>query len=576
VFVDPTNISNLSWQAFERSVCRYLVHANYEGIRIVGGRGDKGADVIAHLSGKRWLFQAKHWKQKVGVTVIQETIAAAAEYRADIPVVISLNGFDDSARDQQLRLLGMKVPLQLWSGEDFCKKVAKLEAKISNTREPKPYQESAIRQVVKTFLDGVDPRALVVMATGLGKTFVAAESVRRIRENRKARVLVLAHTNELVYQLEKAFWQFMKPVEQSRVWNGAERPDVESTRGCDTIFGCINSVYEGVGGLLDEVAPDIVIVDECHHAGAAMYSKVLEEIGAGRSGGPFLLGLSATPWRPDEVDISKIFGPPSVCVDMVTGLKNGFLANVDYRMFTDNINWDALNTLHGTNFSPRQINRTLFISEWDDGVVRELESTWKEQKQPKAIVFCGTIDHAITMRDRINSLRFCNAEAIFSGSVVGAGMSMFQRNRVLCDFHDGKIDVVCAVDIFNEGVDVPDVNIVVFQRVTHSRRIFVQQLGRGLRWTSEKDKVIVLDFVSDIRRFAAGLALKSDLEGIPMQRGGSERISIPNKVTFRKAGGDDPESERFLRQWLEDVAEIEGAGEDASVLKFPPHLPGVK
>ena len=84
------------------------------------------------------------------------------------------------------------------------------------------------------------------------------------------------------------------------------------------------------------------------------------------------------------------------------------------------------------------------------------------------------------------------------------------------------VDVVCAVDIFNEGVDVPDVNIIVFQRVTHSRRIFIQQLGRGLRLAPGKEKVIVLDFVSDIRRFAAGLDLKDKLEAAAMA-GGVER-----------------------------------------------------
>ena len=83
-------------------------------------------------------------------------------------------------------------------------------------------------------------------------------------------------------------------------------------------------------------------------------------------------------------------------------------------------------------------------------------------------------------------------------------MEPSERNRILCDFHDGEVQVMCAMNIFNEGIDVPDVNIVVFQRVTHSRRIFIQQLGRGLRLSEVKEKVIVLDFVSDIRRFAAG------------------------------------------------------------------------
>lgn len=204
-------------------------------------------------------------------------------------------------------------------------------------------------------------------------------------------------------------------------------------------------------------------------------------------------------------------------------------------------------------------------------VVYQLQDAWKEQSNPRAIVFCGTIDHAITMRDRVNQLGFCKAEAIFSGGrgTNGERMNRYRRNQILSDFEEGLINVICAVDIFNEGIDVPDVNILVFQRVTHSRRIFIQQLGRGLRIAEGKDKVIVLDFVSDIRRFAAGIDLKDSLEDGRSSRQPT-RINIPNKVTFRKVSGEDPESEQFLRQWLDDVVAIEDAGEDASVLKFPP------
>ena len=153
-------------------------------------------------------------------------------------------------------------------------------------------------------------------------------------------------------------------------------------------------------------------------------------------------------------------------------------------------------------------------------------------------------------------------------------MAPYERNRVLSDFHDGTINVVCAVDIFNEGVDVPDVNIIVFQRVTHSRRIFIQQLGRGLRLAPGKEKVIVLDFVSDIRRFAAGLDLKDKLDAADGVRTGPVRVQLPHKVAFRRVGEEDPKTESFLRQWLEDVAAVESSGEDVSVLKFPPFIPG--
>ena len=106
--------------------------------------------------------------------------------------------------------------------------------------------------------------------------------------------------------------------------------------------------------------------------------------------------------------------------------------------------------------------------------------------------------------------------------------------------------------------------------MTHSRRISIQQLGRGLRLADDKEKVIVLDFVSDIRRFAAGLELKDELNA-PLNE--TVRINLPcnNKVSFRKVSGEDEGTERFLREWLEDIARIQELGENDVGLHFPPN-----
>lgn len=414
------------------------------------------------------------------------------------------------------------------------------------------------------------------MATGLGKTFVAAETIRRIQNNQKAKILVVAHTNDLIYQLQRSFWGFMNSTHDSVIWNGYEHPSIEDVSNADMVFACVDSLSSFIAGGNELPRFDILVVDECHHVGTSMYQTIFDELHAGEMNGAFALGLTATPWRPDETNIAQYFGEPRVSIDMIMGLRNGFLTNVDYRMYTDNIDWQSLRNLKGRTFTPKQINRTFFINQWDDAVVYELRAAWKEQIKPRAIVFCGTIDHAKTMRDKINSLGFCKAAAIYSQSKSKADetITQFERNRIMSDFSDGQIDTICAVDVFNEGIDVPDVNILVFQRVTHSRRIFIQQLGRGLRISEGKEKVIVLDFVSDIRRFAAGLSLKDSLsEGNPEM---GTRINLPNKVVFRKTTGEDSQAESFLREWLSDVVSIENAGEDASVLHFPPLLMGGK
>ena len=568
MFIDYAESSSSSWQAFERLVKRTLLVAEYQDVRIVGQSGDKGADIIAHKYGKRWLFQVKCWNIPVGTKVIDRTLEACATYDAEIPVIISLNGFDNLAKESQRRLNLKGIRLQLWDVEQL-KTIANVsKSEYPNPYPPRSYQEEAIKEICYAYFS--DKRsAMVVLATGLGKTFVAGESSRRIMKNGRARFLVLAHTNELVYQLEREFWKFMTLNDRSIVWNGKERPNEDQLENYEFVFACIDSVFNYVNSGHELPPFDICIADECHHCGSMMYRTVFECLECGTAYGPFLLGMTATPWRSDEIELEKYFGKPLITVDMVYGMRHGFLANVDYRIYTDNIDWDGLNALSGNKFSPKQINRSLFINQWDDSVVYELKKAWKEQYNPRAIVFCGTIEHADVMKRKLNQLGFCKAEALYSQNDKGFSMTQFDRNLILSNFAEGRINVLCVVDIFNEGIDVPDVNIIVFQRVTHSRRIFIQQLGRGLRLAEDKDKVIVLDFVSDIRRFAAGLELKDELLSEKID---TVRINLPgeNKVTFRRVDGEDRDTEHFLREWLEDIARIESMGENDVALRFPP------
>lgn len=577
MFINDESLAAPTWQRFERSLYRLLLQEGYAGVRLVGRSSDGGADIIARIAGKRWLFQVKNWNRPVGSQTVTETISALRHYGAEVPVIVSLNGFDSTVQAHRPVLLSEGIPLQLWDRRKLITRANRLrDVSLSELYpgryESREYQEVAIERVVKHLTaESASKRALVVLATGLGKTFVAAEAVRRWAQLRTVRGLVLAHTNELVYQLERAFWPLLLPSQETLVWNGVERPSSDDLRRSPFVFACIDSVAAAVERGEELPGFDLLIVDECHHAAAGMYKKVIAASGAGTADGPFLLGLTATPWRGDDANLEELFGPPTVSIDLVTGMRRGFLANVDYRVYTSNIDWQRLSSLRGSRFTPKAINRALFISEWDDGVVHTLQKVWDEQPSPRAIVFCGTIDHALQMRDRINALGFCSAEAIFSAASGRVSMKPWERNRILADFDEGKVGIVCAVDIFNEGLDVPDVNILVFQRVTHSRRIFIQQLGRGLRLAPGKKGVIVIDFVSDIRRFAADLELKAQLAS--GGRGSSVRVRLNNKVTFHKLGGDDPEAETFLRQWLDDVGAIEQAGDDASVLKYPPPLP---
>jgi superfamily II DNA or RNA helicase len=294
-----------------------------------------------------------------------------------------------------------------------------------------------------------------------------------------------------------------------------------------------------------------------------MYRNVLEYLRED-GGTQYVMGLTATPWRPDDHDVEEIIGPIVFSMDLVAGMRGGFLANVDYRLHVDNIDWDAVSGV--TELTPRALNRRLFIKEWDDAVIDSIQNAWSSQANPKCIVFCGTIDHAQTISDQINARGFAKARSIHSQD------GKRQRQLTLSQFHDGSFDILCAVDILNEGIDVPDVNMVVFQRVTHSRRIFVQQLGRGLRISPGKENVLVLDFVSDIRRFAAGLELAASLGAT---KSGPEYIQYGSPVTFHTVKGPDDKARDFISEWLQDVASVADANEDQSILKYPPSMSDV-
>jgi superfamily II DNA or RNA helicase len=592
-FYKKSLVETSTWQGFERLVARLLILQGFEHTWLVGQSGDGGADVIATRPNKsggediRWLVQVKKLNRPIGEAVINETISALMKYSAQTPLIVSMKGFTADAHKRRDQLMKEGIPLQFWDltriealGEALPKEPLVFQG--TTGLQLRKYQVEAIERILERYTDKSSNNALVVLATGLGKTVTAAEAVRRIRagSSKQLRVLVLAHTVDLVNQLERSFWPFMSTSDSSCIISGQQRPNSfdEDLPKYAYVFATRDSVHIAQQ---TEVFPnelfDVVVVDECHHLGADVYESVLDKLRAGQPGGPFLIGLTATPWRPGGESLDHRFDSFVVQVDLPRGLKEGHLANVDYRIYTDNVDWNRLKEVEGDRFTPKAINRTLFITNWDDSVIERTSEAWSELTgNRRGIVFCGTIDHATTVANKINALGFTKAVAIASQKPDGTALNPVERSRILWDFAGGKTGILCAVDILNEGIDVPDVNLVVFQRVTHSRRIFIQQLGRGLRLKKGKDKVVVLDFVTDIRRFAEGLSLSKALDNDGPRPGQPATITLKpgliqgaSKVSFRRATEEDFDSKEFLTQWLRDMDKIAEAGEDASVLSFP-------
>ena len=191
-------------------------------------------------------------------------------------------------------------------------------------------------------------------------------------------------------------------------------------------------------------------------------------------------------------------------------------------------------------YSLGQLNKRLIIPTRDDEAARQVAEVFKNEGRRGGIIFSSGVEHAQQFAGRLRAYGL-RAEAISSYQ------DARERDKLMARFRKGEIDVMTSVDLFNEGVDVPDVDLVVFMRVTHSRRIFIQQIGRGLRTSPRKDKVIVLEFVSDLRRLAEVVELEkaikgSDIEQLPM---GS------NLVRFREASAGS-----FMVEWLKDQADL--------------------
>lgn len=583
-FLSQRILQRGTWQSFERAVARYLIVAGWSNVRLVGQTGDGGADVIASRGGRRWLFQMKFYKKAVGSSVFPETVDAAARYGADVSIIVSKSGFTADLRNQVIDNRTGGPLVQLWDIPDLARFGETVPEESPAERFPadyllRPYQESACQSVVQEWINNQSGSALVVLATGLGKTFVAGSAIRRIANLRpQARVLVLAHTNELVKQLERSFWPFLRASESTMIATGQEDFDWDSMSEFQFVFGSRDTFASRVGLANSLPTFDVVIVDECHHVSTATYDRIFEALNIGTPDGPFLIGLTATDWRPDGRALDQWFSDPVVRIDLVDALNSGFLSNVDYRMFTDNIDWHALHRDDDAVYSPKAINKAIFIKEWDEAVIDHIRSSWKEISalgmNPRCVVFCSTIDHAERVAAQVNSIELTSATTLHSGR----GLSAIERNKRLWNFSEGKSGVICVVDVFNEGIDVPDVNLVIFLRVTHSRRIFIQQLGRGLRLARGKSKVIVLDFVSDVKRFAEGLDMKSRLHEPESEKpviavGDRIERGFGSKFSFRRANSEDIEGEAFLTAWLGEIRDLKDKGDDVAVLRYPdPHL----
>ena len=549
-FLGIERISQGPWQALERAIQRLLVHAGFDDVRLVGGSGDGGADVVANLKQRTWVIQSKYRSrnQVVGSKVVEEVVEAIGRYEAEVAVVATNASVSRDASQRAKRLesdIGTRI--LLWDGTFLLERFRKLQDYAHRRNEPRPYQEQAIDTINSKIMYGGD-RGLLLMATGLGKTRVAAGVIEQwVNDRPGSEILLIAPSLALVTQLEASLWPYLPKGVATHVLVGAEKPSFQGGVTVATVQSMLSR------GAEDRERFGLVVVDEAHHAPADGYRKLLSELAP-----RFVLGMTATPWRGDERRLEDVFGDPTYTVSIVEGMQLGYLAAVDYRMMVDTIDWKWVRENLHSSLSIRELNRRLFIPERDEALVSKIRQHLDQMNDPRAVVFCRSIDHAESIARRLQ------AEG-FAVHAIHSRLDRFSTTKILRDFRSGDVPIIVTVDMLNEGIDIPDVNLIAFLRVTHSRRIFIQQLGRGLRLSPGKAEVRVLDFVSDVRRIAAAKGLNREGESVVENQPIEQILRYPDGQIVKFEGD---EGLNFFEEYLGDIAELE-EGSDDTKLKFP-------
>ena len=380
---------------------------------------------------------------------------------------------------------------------------------------PRPIQSEALTALERTRADGFD-RAFVVMATGLGKTWLAAFDSARPTFRR---VLFVAHRAEILRQSRDVFRR-VRPGADLGLFMGDERaPDAE------VVFASVQTLAQARHlSRFDPAGFDYVVIDEFHHATAPTYRRVLRHFRP-----EFLLGLTATPDRRDGADLLALCGDNLVFdCGLAEGIRRGELSPFHYWGIADVTDYAPIPWRSGRF----DLDKLATAIETRERAAKAL-SEWREKGGGPTLAFCSSISHARFMKE------FFAAEGVRSAAVYSREDSD-PRHGSVTDLQSGAIEVLFAVDVFNEGVDIPEIQTVLMLRPTDSPMVFLQQLGRGLRRTADNTALRVIDFVGNHYSFLSrprtllslGIRTPSDAEILKSLQSGDFELPPGCAVEF--------------------------------------------
>lgn len=350
---------------------------------------------------------------------------------------------------------------------------------------PYPHQQAILEALESERTVHDRHRNLVVAATGTGKTVVAALDYARLRATLPGdRLLFVAHRKEILEQSRRTYREALADGSFGEIYVGGERPE-----RWNHVFASVQSLASYGADRLPADHFDMVVVDEFHHAEAPTYRSLLDHLKPRE-----LLGLTATPERGDGSDVRSHFdGRTAFELRLWDALAADLLVPFHYFGVSDNVDLSGVEWKRGT-YDVAALDRVYTGNDARAAkVVRETKDKVTDVREMRALGFCVSVAHAHYMAEVFS-------RAGIPSLAVSGETPPAQRSAALQRLRDREVNCLFAADLFNEGLDLPQVDTVLFLRPTQSSTIFLQQLGRGLRRAAGKAVLTALDFIGNHRR----------------------------------------------------------------------------
>lgn len=363
--------------------------------------------------------------------------------------------------------------------------------------EPNKMQKEFTKSLIG-LIDNGEKKALLISATGTGKTYASAFAMRAVKAER---VLFLAHRNQILKQAKKSYRNVFGGSKKLEILSGNDK-DYEKIAEADFVFGMMTMLAKSeVRERFSKNEFDIIVIDEVHRAGAVSYKKIMEYFK------PRLwLGMTASPDRPDECNIYELFDNNIAYeIRLEQALEEELLCTFHYFGITD---LEVDGKAFDDNTNKLRLFNLLASDKRVDYIIEKLDYFGYSGDRVKGLIFCSSVEEAELLSEKFNRRGYKTCALSGKDSIEFRDRAI---ERLTEDKNSDYLDYIFSVDILNEGVDIPEVNQIVMLRPTESPIVFIQQLGRGLRKCEGKEFVVILDFIGNYtNNYLIPIALSGD------------------------------------------------------------------